>query len=159
TPHGEVQELDLKGAAECARSNAPILVHAPATARRLNIERFAAFDVLELFAFARPARFCVPTPRGLAEALHLPVPSDLAAQAMAIGDAARALLAELLKAAPEPERLGIARVMARGGWRWGPAVLAALGDAPGAFTTETSHKALMVWGRLPEWSEHAPEPS
>ena len=44
----------------------PMLCHAPATARRLDIPPFPALDLLELFAFVHPARFCVPTPGGLA---------------------------------------------------------------------------------------------
>jgi len=157
---GEIEELSHAAAAERARSTPPLLVHGPATARRLGIERFAAFDLLELYAFVRPARFCLPTARGLAMAMGLDAPRDLEEEALAIGQAAGLLLAEL--AAPElradPDIVGIARAMARGGWRWGPVVLAALGDAPGAWQGAIRHDALAVWKRLTEWSEHAPEP-
>ena len=51
-----------------------MVCHARATARRLDLPGFAALDLLELFAFVHPARFCVPTPRGLAEGLGLPPP-------------------------------------------------------------------------------------
>ena len=44
----------------------PIVCHARAVAQRLDLPGFAALDILELFAFVRPARFCVPTPRGIA---------------------------------------------------------------------------------------------
>ena len=54
-----------------------MVCHARATARRLDIAGFAALDLLELFAFVRPARFCVPTPRGLAVALGLAAPESL----------------------------------------------------------------------------------
>ena len=57
-----------------ARAKAPLLVHAPSTARRLRVERFFAFDLLELYAFVRPASFALPTPKGLAEVLGLVVP-------------------------------------------------------------------------------------
>jgi ATP-dependent DNA helicase DinG len=66
---GEVLLLAPQDAARRVARIRPILCHGPATAKRLGIERFAAFDLLELFAFVRPARFCLPTPRGLAEAL------------------------------------------------------------------------------------------
>src|SRR5690606_8733186 len=92
---GEVVETVLSDAARWARAAPPLVCHAPAVARRLGVERFPAFDLLELFAFVRPARFCLPTPRGLARALDLPVPDGLAGEAVALQRAARALLAEL----------------------------------------------------------------
>ncbi|HJU28199.1 MAG TPA: hypothetical protein VJ718_03455, partial [Candidatus Binataceae bacterium] len=52
----------------------PMVCHAPAVARRLEMASFAALDLLELFAFVRPAQFCVPTPRGLTAALGLAPP-------------------------------------------------------------------------------------
>jgi ATP-dependent DNA helicase DinG len=48
----------------------PILVHAPATFRRLGIPRMPAYDLLELFCFVFPACHAAPTPRGLALALQ-----------------------------------------------------------------------------------------
>lgn len=160
SPDGEIAEIDGEEAAVRARAAAPIVVHAPATARRLGLERIAALDLLELFAFVRPAQFCLPTPRGLAAVLGIFVRHDLASEALALREATHRLLAEL--AAPDrphdPDVIGIARVMARGGWRWADAVLAALGDAPEAYAAATSFRALHVWLRLAEWSEHAPEP-
>ena len=55
----------------------PMVCHAPATARRLNTSPFPALDLLELFAFVRPATFCRPTPSGLAAALGLDKPTDI----------------------------------------------------------------------------------
>jgi ATP-dependent DNA helicase DinG len=102
-----------------------MLCHAPATARRLGVERFPAFDLLELFAFVRPAQFCLPTPRGLAQVLDLPLPADLDDQAATLHAAARALLVELAEQ-PGARLRAIAWAMARGGWPWGPVVMAAL---------------------------------
>ncbi|MGH6961521.1 MAG: ATP-dependent DNA helicase, partial [Dongiaceae bacterium] len=76
-PSGEFKRVSHKEAAAWVGSRPPLLCHAPATARRLGIERFPAFDLLELFAFARPAQFSLPTPRGLAMVLELPQPADL----------------------------------------------------------------------------------
>jgi ATP-dependent DNA helicase DinG len=58
-----------RGAAEGAFATAPVMVaHASLTARRLGIAPPARsadlLDVLELFAFVRPARFCAPSPSG-----------------------------------------------------------------------------------------------
>ncbi len=159
-PDGEIEELAPGEAASRAAAEAPILVHAPATLRRIGAPRLRAYDLLELFAFVRPARFCLPTPRGLVLAMGLGAPSDPAACAVALLEAARRLLVELAspESPPDPDRLPIARLMARGSWPWGKAVLAALGDEPGAYTSHVSSGALEVWTRLPEWSEHAPEP-
>jgi ATP-dependent DNA helicase DinG len=156
--------LPLAEAAGKARRASPLLCHARASARRLGVAPFPAYDVLELFAFVRPARFCLPTPRGLAAALGLPAPADLAAEAETVRAAAGRLLAEL--AAGDPERragtdrrtLQIAWAMTRGGWTWGPAVLAALGAGVEAPHSRVLIEALAAWKHLKEWSEHAPEP-
>jgi ATP-dependent DNA helicase DinG len=158
TPDGEIEEWSLEEAARIARQYPPILCHRLAVAARLKSEPFAAFDLLELFAFVRPARFCLPTLRGLAEALGLPVPQSLDDQAQLAMDAAYRLLGELVDGtAGEPKGLGdlrgIAWQMARGGWSWGPGVLAALGVTDGG----RGAGAMRVWERLPDWSEQAPE--
>jgi ATP-dependent DNA helicase DinG len=132
----------------------------PALALRLECDRFPALDLLELWAFVRPARFCLPTPRGLAVALELPVGAGLAGEAAMLHGAMRALLAELAERAAGAREPGrgidaIARAMAAGGWRWGPAVLAALGLEPEPGPPRSI--ALSVWERLGEWAEHGPE--
>src|SRR5262250_2631145 len=130
---GEVLLLAPQEAARRLARVRPILCHAPATAKRLGVERFAAFDLLELFAFVRPARFCLPTPRGLAEALGLPLPRGLEDEAAALHRAMAGLLAELQATTPDPRLSRLAWTMAKGNWPWGPAVIAALGleDAGG----------------------------
>ena len=70
TPDGEVLVLPIADAAELLREMPPpLLVHAPATFRRLGLRPVPAFDLLDLFAFVRPAYTAAPTPRGLALAL------------------------------------------------------------------------------------------
>ena len=96
TPAGEAETLTPDAAAmRIRRGETPIVCHARAVARRLRLPAMAAFDVLELFAFVRPARFCVPTPRGLATALLLPPPEGHDAEAASLLAATRALLGEL----------------------------------------------------------------
>src|SRR4051794_25652794 len=73
-PDGEIGALALSEARSRVERETAMLCHAPATARRLDTSAFPALDLLELFAFVYPARFCVPTPRGLAEALGLQAP-------------------------------------------------------------------------------------
>ncbi|MDP6787609.1 MAG: ATP-dependent DNA helicase [Rhodospirillales bacterium] len=158
---GEVESLTLAEAARRVEAGAvPVVCHAPAIARRLGTPRFAALDVLELFAFAQPARFCVPTPRGLARVLGLALPDNLGDEAAALLGAARALLSRLGQDEPPPgaDALPIAIAMARGGWPWGKAVVA----APGGFL-DAPHSAnlldgLKVWNKLPHWNDSGPEP-
>lgn len=144
--------LPLARAADRARAEAPFVCHLPAAARRLKCPPFAAFDALELFAFVRPAQFCVPTPRGLAAAAGLAEPRTLAEQALALRESALALLGELARADYPDARAAAetARQMRDGGWMWGPAVEAALG------TEAPARGRLDVWRHLPEWSDRAP---
>ncbi|MBI5163603.1 MAG: ATP-dependent DNA helicase [Magnetospirillum sp.] len=157
---GEFHRLTLPAAAARVRREPPLVCHVPAVAGRLGLERFEALDILELHAFVRPARFCLPTPRGVAEAMGLARPHDLEDEAEALIAAARRLLEELAESVPglTPAQAGDLRLaawsMARAGWGFGTAVLAALGvSAEGV-----RGGAPRVWERLPEWSEHAPEP-
>ena len=125
----------------------------------LGCDPFPAYDILELFAFVRPARFAAPTPRGLAVALGLPQPDDAETAALVLRRAAGQLLIELAArgAARDPDAAAIAWAMARGGWRWGPEVLGALGLASGDTQPDRRAAGLKVWERLPEWREEGPE--
>lgn len=152
------QHLPPAAALQRARAEPPLLCHLPATARRLRAERFPAFDLLELFAFVRPASFCLPTPRGIAEAVGLAVPAvaDMAVHARLLRQSARALLAELAAGDRRRRVIGLAHFLAKAGWSWGPYVLRALQ------ATEIDQRAIpgiAVWDDLAEWSETAPEPA
>lgn len=139
----------------------PVLVaHAAMTARRLGLHALprspGLFDAMELFAFVRPARFCAPSAAGLAQALGLAEPKGAPAQAAALREACRVLLAELARA-PEPSReeaLATAETLARGGWAWGAAAIGALRSAPVGNMFRSS--GLDVWTRLTEWEAEAP---
>src|SRR5437867_2455121 len=91
-PDGEIEALAPAEAGSRVERETPMLCHARATARRLDIPEFPALDLLELFAFVRPARFCVPTPRGLAEALGLTPPRRPAEACVSLATAAHSLL-------------------------------------------------------------------
>ena len=142
----------------------PYVCHAKATARRLGLPSLAALDVLELFAFVHPARLAVPTVRGLARSLGLTLPENTEDEAATLLRAAERLLAALAalgltNAADAP---AIARTMARAGWLWGDAVLAALkagGHAAPGSGRAGDGGALAVWTRLKEWQESAPPPA
>ncbi len=160
---GAMTGLTLRQAGARARAEAMIVCHAPAVARRLSAANFKALDILELFAFVRPARFCLPTPRGVARVLGIDAAPGHRGEAEALGRAASMLLAELAVGDPDDPRAGesdlgeLARLMAAGGWPWGPMVLGALGIEAGAALGGTA--ALAGWRELPEWAEVAPEPA
>ena len=157
-PGGKITQGAVANIGQRIQRARPILCHGPATAARLKVERFAAFDVLELFAFVRPAAFCLPTVAGLAEGLNLRAPLMLEDKPLTLLQAAKALLTELMRyddlaAKPLAE---IAGAMTRGGWLWGQSVLAALGEDPNAVKGYGPAAGLRVWMRLPEWQERPP---
>jgi ATP-dependent DNA helicase DinG len=132
----------------------PLLVcHARLTAQRLNLKSLEALDLLELFAFVRPGKFCVPTPKGLAGALGLDGPSSAEAEALALWQAQTILLDDLRDLPREQAHsaAAIASQMQRGGWRWSGLVLQALGHPP---VEGETLKALGAWQGLPEWNEN-----
>ena len=146
---GEVEDMTLAAAARRVSREAPFVCHAPAVAASLGTGGFEAFDLLELFAFVRAARFCLPTPRGLADALELPPPGDATGEALALQGAAVALMADLARLEPREARQAarIAHTMAASGWSWGGAVLANLTETPGR-----GH-GLDAWTHLPRWDD------
>ncbi|WBV43704.1 ATP-dependent DNA helicase [Pseudoroseomonas cervicalis] len=137
----------------------PILVHAPAVAKRLNLPGLpGAWDLLELFAFCLPAQPAPPTPRGLALALDMTPPEDAESAAALLPEIATELLRRLARARSAPLNKDAGALAARmaqaADWAWTPSVLAALG-LPSA---RPSQDALKVWRALPEWEEEAPPP-
>lgn len=157
SPAGEVETISLAEAARrVGHAVSPLVCHAPAVTQRLGTGRFEALDLLELFAFVRPACFCLPTPRGLAEALGLPLPTTLEQEAATLLAVTRTLLAELTRGA-DRSAASIAWVMTHGGWPWGVAVLAALGEGEAPHSRGLAN-GLRVWLRLKEWIERPVEP-
>ncbi|WP_366658041.1 ATP-dependent DNA helicase [Fodinicurvata sp. EGI_FJ10296] len=160
TAEGEV-EMPTPAEARTRIHDRPVMVcHARSMARRLGMDSFAAYDVLELFAFVHPAVFCRPTPRGLAETLDLPPPSSLEEAALSLLRSAERLLIDLRAhdrtEASEP--LSMAWAMGRGGWLWAPVVLDALGHPAGPEKPSRGGEAFKIWAHLPEWEAEAPRP-
>jgi ATP-dependent DNA helicase DinG len=159
TADGELMLLPSAQAAIHLRNlPPPILVHAPATFRRLGLRPMPAFDLLELFAFALPGRPAAPTPRGMALMLDFEPPTaGLEAEAALLPELAAALLNRLAQGrdiALNRDAAGLAARMGQAGWGWAPFVTAALGHPDAA----PSNEALRVWKRLPEWEDAAPLP-
>ncbi len=157
TLDGELLSLPVLDAAHLIRGGPPpLLIHAPATLRRLGMAATPCLDLLELFAFVLPARPVVPTARGMALALDLPPPVTPEDAAALLPELAAALLRHLSRAKDVPLNKDAAGLAARMGaaWPWSRAVLAALGE-PAA---QPRIDALKIWRRLPEWEDEAPAP-
>lgn len=140
-----------KGEAIIAAADTPLLMlNAPLVATRLGYPDLSGLDLLELFAFIHPARFMVPTAKGLAHALDLPEPVGDDAVPALLQVAAETLLATC--ADPHwQEREGAwsaLQNLTRMRWPWAP-LLAARLSAP-------AQAERWLFTRLPEWEE-APE--
>jgi ATP-dependent DNA helicase DinG len=140
-----------KGEAIMAAADTPVLlINAPLVAARLGYPDLSGLDLLEAFAFVHPARFCVPTPRGLAEALDLPIPAGDANVPELLQGATGALIA----AVSDPEwfeREGAwsaLQSLERLRWPWAQVL------KPHIARPQTAERWLFA--RLPEWEE-APE--
>jgi ATP-dependent DNA helicase DinG len=160
TVDGELLLLPAPEAAESLRTmRPPIVIHAPATFRRLGMRPGQAFDLLELFAFVRPGLSCAPTPRGLALALDYDhPPAGLEAEAALLAELAASLLNRLAQGRGtvlNRDAGSLAARMGRAGWGWAPFVMEALGQADAPASAEP----LKVWKRLPEWEDAPPLPA
>ena len=160
---GTIERLSAPDAALRAAGSLPLLCHAPAVAARLGLDNISARDLLELYAFVRPATFCLPTVRGLCTALDLAEPKTPEEELARLPEIARALLDELSDMAglASADFTDLALAMARGRWAWGDEVLMALGLSPPAATGATRPRpgaGLDVWRSLPQWEEPPPAP-
>ncbi|MDA0241479.1 MAG: ATP-dependent DNA helicase, partial [Proteobacteria bacterium] len=159
---GELTEFQANEAERVMAGTTPIVCHGRSTAHWLSTSAFPTYDILELFAFVRPAQFCIPTARGVAQTLGLEVPETPEDIAASLFSAATVLLGELSDAQGTkngPPTREIAMSMAQAQWPWGRAVLAALPDDPGPGNGRERATGLRIWQRLGEWSDHAPQPA
>ncbi|MDG1708369.1 MAG: hypothetical protein P8H03_06385, partial [Emcibacteraceae bacterium] len=58
TPDGEVEIYDHAELRQITKENDFLICNLPVATRRLGTDLSRSFDVLELFAFVRPAEFC-----------------------------------------------------------------------------------------------------
>jgi len=156
---GELIEIERSAAEKLFGDGSTVVCHGPFTAKRLGLSQVqrsgSHLDILELFAFVRPAQFCLPTVRGLAKALELPLPLTLEDEAMCLHDAVWHLLNELQNAhyAFPGHVRSLAMAMSRGQWGWSPFILAKL---PPDQSEPSSAVGFDVWSKLGEWEEIAP---
>ena len=145
-----------KGEAVMAAADTPhLILNAPLVATRLGYPDLSGLDLLDLYAFVHPAKFCVPTPKGLAHSLDLAEPVDSAAVPEFLQLAAGALL-EHCEAENWVEREGAwsaLQSLARLRWPWSQVL------SPHIAKPERAEKWL--FSRLPEWEEvpERPQPA
>ncbi|WJY18654.1 ATP-dependent DNA helicase [Alteriqipengyuania flavescens] len=150
--NGETRGVAKGEAVTLAADTPALILNAPLVATRLGYPDLSGLDLLELFAFVRPAQFCVPTPKGLAHATGLPEPASDDAVPELLQRAAAVLL-EQCEAADWPQREGawsILQSLAKLRWPWAAII------APHIARPERAEKWL--FSRLPEWEESPERP-
>ncbi|MBS0255946.1 MAG: ATP-dependent DNA helicase [Proteobacteria bacterium] len=149
---GQTRAL-AKGEAIMAAADTPLLLlNAPLVASRLGYPDLSGLDLLELYAFVHPARFMVPTPRGLAHALDLPEAADEAGVPELLARAAARLL-DTCSSPDWPERDGAwtaLQALVRLRWPWA-GLLSARIERP-------QRAERWLFSRLPEWDDQPERP-
>ncbi|MFC7498831.1 ATP-dependent DNA helicase [Enterovirga sp. GCM10030262] len=151
-PDGETRGLGRGEAIGRAAETPMIMLNAPLVGQRLGYPDLSGLDLLELFAFVFPARFAVPTPKGIAHALGLAPPRDEGEAAPFLLRAAAALL-ERMGAADWPEREGAwasAQSLYRLRWAWAAPVTERL--------KRPERDERWLFSKLPEWEDKPPRP-
>ncbi len=148
--HGQTKGLG-KGEAIMAAADTPMLMlNAPLVATRLGYPDLSGLDLLELFAFIHPARFMVPTPKGLAHVLGLDEPAGDDKVPALLQQAAGVLL-ETCASPDWPEREGawsVLQSLIKLRWPWAALLTARIARPEKA--------ERWLFAKLPEWEE-APE--
>jgi len=142
-----------KGEAITAAADTPLLLlNAPLVATRLGYPDLSGLDLLELFAFVHPARFMVPTPKGLAHALGLTEPAR-DDEVPALLQAAAGVLLDTCRSPGWAERDGawsVLQSLVRLRWPWANL----LNDA----IARPERAERWLFARLPEWQDAGERP-
>ena len=179
----EAAHLPLEEARKKAKAQSPNLLfcHGLSVAARLGVSGpLAGYDLLELFAFVRPASFCLPTPAGVAEAVAPSGKKAIAAgsssdlMAASLFHSAQALIddfkAEVASAndSKRHQLFALIEAMQAASWPWAKILRKVGGFADGSDSDDQEsdnsaqntpsffRSGLEVWQGLPEWAERAP---
>ena len=129
TPDGEVEKYELAELRKILHNHDFLICNRPIAERHLKTNMSGCFDILELFAFIRPAEFCLPLPLGLSVALDLPGTGDNQEDEAAVLIKSAQILINELSSPDYKYTEGVqatAYTMGAAGWRWGPLLLGAL---------------------------------
>lgn len=145
--NGPVSQTSKSDAIMSVADSPTLMINAPLVANRLGYPDLSGLDVLELFAFIRPAHFCVPTPDGLADALKLEKPSaesDVPNFLRSVTDAMMELCEDIDWAEREGSWAALQSLI-KLRWPWAQIL------APHIVKPKETEKWL--FSRLPEWDE------
>jgi ATP-dependent DNA helicase DinG len=150
---GELRACSRGEAVARAAETPVIILNAPLTGQRLGYADLSGLDLLELWAFVHPARFLVPTPKGLARALGLAEPAQEQDVPALLLEAARALIARMASESWREQEgaWSSAQSLHRLRWPWAPLI------AP--YIARPREAERWLFSRLPEWEEQAPRPA
>ncbi|WP_219892414.1 ATP-dependent DNA helicase [Aquisediminimonas profunda] len=153
TADGVVKPVGRGEAIARAAETPMILLNAPLIGERLGYPEISGLDLLELFAFIHPAKFMVPTPKGLATAIGLEPPDDDQGAAQMLHRAASELLSHLER--PDWfEREGAwasAASLSRLRWPWGQVLETRI--------AKPAQAERWLFSKLPEWQETSARPA
>lgn len=153
TADGVVKPVGRGEAIARATETPMILLNAPLIGERLGYPEISGLDLLELFAFIHPAKFMVPTPKGLATAIGLEPPDDDQGAAQMLHRAASELLSHLER--PDWfEREGAwasAASLSRLRWPWGQVLETRI--------AKPAQAERWLFSKLPEWQETSARPA
>jgi ATP-dependent DNA helicase DinG len=153
---GDCRRADLKEAQTIFRSGEVLVAHAAFVAGRLKVAPGKPlYDVLELFAFVRPAMPCVPSALGIARALGLGAPDSPEEAARSLHASALKLLEEIAES-PEAIKAGLrplVHTLATAGWRWAAAIESIIGSV---VLQHAPLAGFEVWRKLAVWEDDAP---
>ena len=148
-----------------ASEGPPLVCHRSWTEKKIGRKLDKCLDILELFAFVKPAEFCLPTPSGLALATGLALPKTDFDKAILLRSAAYVLLEKLSIPAESTSSkksqnsskivLDIAEMMGQGGWLWAALVLPVLGKSD-VSKSPPNPAAAAIWNDLREILDAAP---
>ncbi|MCE9522462.1 MAG: ATP-dependent DNA helicase [Alphaproteobacteria bacterium] len=154
---GRFEQPTADAALRAVAQRPHLTAHTGLTLQRLgqarNEPRAMHFDVLELFAFVRPAQPIAPAVTALARALNLAIPTSLPEQATILREAAIMLLDEAPRLRDHANAARVAAAMGLSRWAWAPLLLERL-DPEGRLR---AHPSLDVWRNLPEWEDAPPQ--
>lgn len=148
-----VEAISRGDAISLAADTPVLLLNAPLVAARLGYPDLSGLDLLELFAFVHPARFCVPTPKGIAHALDLPPPPRDNDVPLLLRFAAQSLL-DACHTPHWAEREGAwssLESLHRLRWAWAPVL--------GQNIAKPERAEKWLFSRLPEWEEGVERPA
>ncbi len=148
-----------------AISSPPLICHRCWTEKKIerNLDKY--LDILELFAFTKPAEFCLPSPSGLAQATGLALAKTNIDKTNLLRSVAYKLLDKLAdfadstsnesEAASHDSIKDIAEMMGQGGWLWAALILPIFGksDIP---RDPPDPAAANIWNNLGETQEIVP---